>query len=315
MAALRSAAFANGSKSAVAHCVYALVGLLLLVVTTVPALAELRFRGAWSATTSYFIGDVVFLSGHSYRAAQPNTNKKPDIRFHSAQWARITSGFSFAGRWVSTRVYNMGDVVEFNGSSYVYTLARSSNTSPGVAGSPWTLIAREGDVGPAGPQGPQGQAGARGAAGPVGPVGATGPIGPAGPQVGAVVLTSESHGQIPVLAPNAKLMANSILVEVPNGARVHITASAVVGATLQPTLESLDYGICYATGLPGALQQFPASTIELKVRNSGQVAIAHNGLTPVLAGGVYRFGFCIENFTNVSFDDNDFGSITIMAVK
>jgi hypothetical protein len=289
-ATMSDAAIAQTEHRLLALVLASFVALAFLLVTALPALADLRFRGGWSQTVTYAKDDVVHLGGHSYRARVVNAGFKPDLLASNTQWQLLTGGYFSAGRWVSGRQYNKGDVVEFDGSSYVYNLSRSTVERPGT-GSAWLLLALAGE------QGPQG------------------PVGPAGPQVGAVVDMYASNGQIAAVAANAKVMTNSMLVMVPAGARVHIAASAVVGTTAVPTTETLDYGVCYTNRFPVPPFQFPASSFALKVRSSGQIPISHNGFSPVLAAGVYRFGFCIENYTNVSFDDNDFGSITLMIVK
>ena len=117
-----------------------------------------QWRGAWSATTRYFVGDAVSYNGSSYIAVQPSRTMRPA---NSGAWNLLAA---------------KGD--------------------PGPAGpkgdaGPQGLKGEPGAKGEAGVAGPQGAAGAQGATGPAGPsgvpgaqgaTGATGPQGASGPQ-------------------------------------------------------------------------------------------------------------------------------------
>lgn len=88
---------------------------------------------------------------------------------------------SWQGNWESENTYLDGDLVRFEGSTYVATL----DATPGVPppASPWDLVAEEGATGPQGIQGIQGEpgaAGATGAAGTPGTVWTTGAGAPSG---------------------------------------------------------------------------------------------------------------------------------------
>jgi hypothetical protein len=90
--------------------------------------------------------------------------------------------FSFRGVYGGAEiVYNLNDVVIYNGSSYICL-------SDGVIGYQpdlltfWDLFVEKGVTGPTGPQGPEGPQGIQGIQGIRGPTGVTGPTGSDGPQ-------------------------------------------------------------------------------------------------------------------------------------
>ena len=83
------------------------------------------------------------------------------------------TGFNFRGPFDNSASYAINDVVTYNGSSYVATVASQGGSTPDVNTADWSLMAQQGAAGPAG---------APGSAGPTGPSGPTGPTGPAGPQ-------------------------------------------------------------------------------------------------------------------------------------
>jgi len=102
-------------------------------------------------------------------------------------------GVNPRGQWSSTSMYQIGDLVQFGGSSWV-ALRRNQNKRPDLNSSgedEWRVFAARGfpgrmgppgPRGPSGPRGPKGDDGARGPAGPVGSAGPQGVQGPAGPQ-------------------------------------------------------------------------------------------------------------------------------------
>jgi hypothetical protein len=79
--------------------------------------------------------------------------------------------YQYRGAWSASTPYNEGDVVLYNGSSYVAATGVIGAAPPGA---PWGQLAAKGDPGPAGALGPAGPAGAPGPAGPEGPEGPPG---------------------------------------------------------------------------------------------------------------------------------------------
>lgn len=108
----------------------------------------------------------------------------------------VRSGLGWKGGWSSAVTYSTGDVVGFNGSSYISLTDGNLGNSPDTSPAIWDLVAKKGNTGmtgamgatgatgatgSTGPAGPQGQPGATGPAGPPGPAGTMGLAGPAGP--------------------------------------------------------------------------------------------------------------------------------------
>lgn len=105
-------------------------------------------------------------------------------------------GFIYQGSWNSATTYEINDVIELNGTSFI-AIAQNLNISPDALGAEasWRLLAVkgeqgiQGETGPIGPDGPIGVTGVTGptgadstVAGPTGPRGVTGPLGATGPQ-------------------------------------------------------------------------------------------------------------------------------------
>jgi hypothetical protein len=97
---------------------------------------------------------------------------------------------TFAGSWLTTVTYPVGNAVSYLGSSYI-ALVANTGRPPDVSPASWGLLAQ------AGAAGAQGAQGLQGFNGPQGPTGAAGPQGPAGPTgagasiaIGAVTTTA-----------------------------------------------------------------------------------------------------------------------------
>lgn len=103
-------------------------------------------------------------------------------------------GLIWRGTWNNTTVYQVRNVVEYQGSAYIMTVATGSTTpAPPLATGNWDLLVSKGSPGATGPQGIRGASGATGprgltgatgfgagSAGATGPIGATGAAGSAG---------------------------------------------------------------------------------------------------------------------------------------
>jgi hypothetical protein len=162
------------------------------------------FKGAWSSATVYNVGAAVSFNGSSYIALTSNLAIQPGS--DPTTWALLAqagTSASFKGAWSSAIVYNVGDAVSFNGSSYI-ALTSNLAVQPGSDPTTWALLAQAGTAatvsvgttatGAPGtaasvtnsgtssaallnftiPQGFPGPPGATGATGPQGPAGANG---------------------------------------------------------------------------------------------------------------------------------------------
>lgn len=91
----------------------------------------------------------------------------------------IDADMNFKGEYDNTTDYTVGDVVTYQGSSYIMTTEAPAGTLPTDA-TKWGVIAEKGDTGDTGPTGPTGPAGADGTDGTDGvgvpPGGTTGQV-------------------------------------------------------------------------------------------------------------------------------------------
>lgn len=85
-------------------------------------------------------------------------------------------GLVYQGAYASTTNYALGDVVLWQGASWVSLITSNHGNTPDQSPVQWGMLTAEG------PQGLQGSQGLQGAAGPQGPPGSVGPPGEQGPQ-------------------------------------------------------------------------------------------------------------------------------------
>lgn len=145
-----------------------------------PAGAGMVWKGVWSASALYAIGDAVQSNGVTYIAVAPSTSDQPPSIAWNLVAASGAAGVSVTGSSVGPGAACPTGGVKYssaNGDHYV------CNGLQGVAGP-------KGDQGVAGVAGPVGPAGATGPKGDVGPAG---PVGPAGASVANVTCPSGQY--------------------------------------------------------------------------------------------------------------------------
>ena len=141
--------------------------------------AGLNWQGAWSATGTYVIDDVVGYNGASYFCINPvgPLATTPDI--DTANWALLSlqgsngaqgpfgpqgipgpvgpAGLNWQGAWSAISTYVIDDAVGYNGASYFcVNFVGPSAITPDIDTVNWALLAAQGAIGPQGPQGPAG---------------------------------------------------------------------------------------------------------------------------------------------------------------
>jgi BclB C-terminal domain-containing protein len=187
------------------------------------------------------------------------------------------AALAFRGPWSGSENYSFGDVVTFNGVTYIDKAFMTGVTAqPDVDAATWSVLSGvgatgatgatgaqgaagttgatgpTGDPGPLGATGPIGAAGAAGLTGPAGPAGATGGAGPNGPQGAA-----GAQGPTGVAAPNGPAL-------IPFSSGLPVIMTTIVGGQ-QGTVSSIGFGST-ATGLVPA-----GGTIDLTGSAGSQV--------------------------------------------
>ena len=90
--------------------------------------AGFRFIGDWgddSSNYEYFTGDVVRLGGYTYLAIADSSGQRPP---NATYWQKLNSGVAWKNAYADATLYDAGDSVRQNTSSYICVLAHTSNT-------------------------------------------------------------------------------------------------------------------------------------------------------------------------------------------
>lgn len=104
-----------------------------------------RWRGDWSSTETYQVGEAVAFNGSTYISITENLNSEPP----SDDWESVaikgdSGGLTWTGAWSDATSYAAGAGVSHEGSSYI---AIFSNTNSEPPSANWHLLAGKGEDG------------------------------------------------------------------------------------------------------------------------------------------------------------------------
>jgi hypothetical protein len=120
----------------------------------------LNWRGPWSASANYAVGDAVSDGGSAWIAVAPNTNSEPP----NTSWNVLVSqgatgatgatgaastvpgpaGLNWRGPWSSSASYAANDAVSYIGSAWICVTANTNSAPPSSA---WNVLASGGTSG------------------------------------------------------------------------------------------------------------------------------------------------------------------------
>ena len=100
-------------------------------------LGRIRFvwKDAWTASTVYYIDDVVRFGGKTYICAVGHTaaaDFNTDLEYNPTKWNQMTDGQSWSGDWSISTFYKLNDVVKYGGLLYI---CNDSHTSAATTAS------------------------------------------------------------------------------------------------------------------------------------------------------------------------------------
>lgn len=92
------------------------------------------WKGTWSISTLYAIGDIVKQGANSYVCVVGNTsNATANSGFYadltSGYWINITAGIKWNSTWNISSFYNIGDVIKFGAKDYICSIAHTSSAT------------------------------------------------------------------------------------------------------------------------------------------------------------------------------------------
>lgn len=113
-----------------------------------------KWCGAWSVSTEYYTGALVYYNGNIYRASMYTLGRAPGGGPTVNPWLEYSPqgdpgpvgdpGLVWLGSWDSNAIYHETECVSYGGSSYV-AIAESYNARPDLnLGTKWDLLAEKG---------------------------------------------------------------------------------------------------------------------------------------------------------------------------
>jgi hypothetical protein len=113
-------------------------------------LGRIRFvwKDEWSASTVYYVDDVVRVGGKTYICKVGHTAAADfytDLSYSPTKWNQLTDGQDWKGEWTTSTAYKLNDVVKYGGTVYICNDAHTSaaTTSQGLEAnqSDWDIFA------------------------------------------------------------------------------------------------------------------------------------------------------------------------------
>jgi hypothetical protein len=203
------------------------------------------------------------------------------------------TSFSFRGPFDCSATYAPGDVISYQGSSWITNTPIGGCVQPPF--DPWQLLAQQGATGSQGAAGATGQAGPMGAtglqgfpgpAGAAGPSGPVGPVGPAGPSSSSTMfLTGTIPGALADQKPIYIVPDEDILI---TGMNVFVTPGigCSVPATISIVLGLVRPPFAYSLNLNDEFVFYSSSPLSIPVSAGTTVFV---GVTTAPQCGVFGF--------------------------
>ena len=106
-----------------------------------------EWRGEWQTSTVYGIGNIVKYNGYIYRAVSNHTSvllANLGLPNDSGHWTLLATTHDWKNTWAIATIYELGDVVRYNGIVYVcdtrHTSAATATDGLEADQSSWTVV-------------------------------------------------------------------------------------------------------------------------------------------------------------------------------
>jgi hypothetical protein len=105
------------------------------------------WKGDWSLNTPYVEGNIVKYKGYVYRCIEAHTspiNPNLGIQADILKWEVLAKGSNWVNQWEVNTYYDLGDVVTYNGYTYICNIRHRSASTASIGletdQSKWTLV-------------------------------------------------------------------------------------------------------------------------------------------------------------------------------
>jgi len=110
-------------------------------------LGRIRFvwKNDWTASTIYYVDDVVKVNGKTYLCVAGHTSKSDfNLDLDSAKWELFTEGLSWLDDWASATQYQLNDLVKYGATVYICTTGHTSQATLELDQGKWDIFATTG---------------------------------------------------------------------------------------------------------------------------------------------------------------------------
>lgn len=87
-----------------------------------------EYKGTWTATTNYLVGDLVQLDANLYRCNTAHTSQA-DLNSDLAKWDLYSPGLKWKGDWTQPTLYRINDLVKYGADVYICKTRHTSSTN------------------------------------------------------------------------------------------------------------------------------------------------------------------------------------------
>ena len=110
-------------------------------------LGRIRFvwKNDWTASTIYYVDDVVKVNGKTYLCVAGHTSKSDfNLDLDSAKWELFSDGISWEDDWASSTQYQLNDLVKYGATVYICITGHMSQATLELDQSKWDVFATTG---------------------------------------------------------------------------------------------------------------------------------------------------------------------------
>jgi hypothetical protein len=113
-------------------------------------LGRIKFvwKGAWNATTTYYVDDVIRYGGKTYICVvghTANASFYTDLNNIPTKWNQFSDGQDWKGDWTATTLYKINDIVKYGGYIYICNDGHESRSTLELDQGKWDLFAESFD--------------------------------------------------------------------------------------------------------------------------------------------------------------------------
>ena len=105
------------------------------------------WKGDWTESTYYTIGDIVKFEGYVYQCTATHTSTfliNLQLPVDIANWTIVATTYNWLNKWLPNTYYDLGDVIRYNGITYICNAKHDSASTPELGleteQAHWTIV-------------------------------------------------------------------------------------------------------------------------------------------------------------------------------